>query len=161
MGKKKKKFVKKLRKSETSIDIVTSEANWRPKLEYESLPMIEDKTAEVTPVITKPAKSTGQQQQANRELKSLLMLSSLGNKSQKTKLQECLSLFEVLYEKNEDIVREIKAGARKINFDNWRLDIPNEHINLAMFGNRETVIKLIETEHAELKRLNSDKWSFF
>jgi len=151
-------LVKKLKKSETTTDIASSAASWRSKVDYESLPIIEDQATEVPPVVSKPIKPAGQPQQQNRELKSLLMLSSQGNKSQKDKLQECLSLFEVLYERNEGIVNEIESGTRKIDFDKWHLDMPVEQINLFMFGNRESVIRLLEAEHAELKRLNSDKW---
>jgi hypothetical protein len=34
----------------------------------------------------------------------------------------------------------------------------SEQTNILAFGNRKSVIKLLELEHAELQRLNSDKW---
>ena len=77
----------------------------------------------------------------------MLMLSSHGNKSQKSKLKDCVSLFELLHERQDKIV-----------FDSCDFDMSSEQTNILAFGNRKSVIKLLELEHAELQRLNSDKW---
>ena len=82
-----------------------------------------------------------------RELKSLLVLSSHGNKSQKTKLKDCLDLFEILHEKN--VYSKIEES---------KFDFPIEQINLFIFGNRYSTLKMLEMEETELKRIQSDKW---
>lgn len=100
---------------------------------------------------------------SQRELKSILVLSSHGNKSQKSKLKDCLDLFEILYEK-EASLKEFILNNNKLNnaeFDLCTFNFANDQINLYLFGNRSNVIKLIEIEQAELKRLNSDKWWYF
>lgn len=93
-----------------------------------------------------------------RELKSLLMLSSHGNKSQKSKLKDCLSLFELLYERQEKIVMELQNKNNNFEFDVCNFEISSEQINLFAYGNRKSTMKLLELERSELKRLNSDKW---
>jgi len=77
-----------------------------------------------------------------KEIKSLLVLSSHGNKSQKSKLKDCLDLFYILN-------NEINESCTFTN---------NEQINLFIFGDRKSCIKMLELEQNELKRLNSDKW---
>lgn len=105
-------------------------------------------------LVKKPAKSSSQ-----RELKSLLMLSSHGNKSQKSKIKDCLSLFEILYEGQQQKVKNISQNnSNDFEFHLRDFEIPAEQINLYSFGNRSSVIKMVELEHVELKRLNSDKW---
>ena len=94
------------------------------------------------------------------EIKSLFLLSSHGGKSQTLKLQDCLKLFETLYEKyisskNFD-PKEIHA-----DFELEKLEFSSEHLNLCLFGNRFSTLGMIKCEQAELKRLSFDKWWIF
>ena len=151
VGKKKVRSVKRLpKKAETQELKQTSQSESESFFKRNEL--VQEEAGADSPQIVsceseeqqakKPAK-TGVQ----RELKSLLMLSSHGNKSQKSKLKDCVSLFELLHERQDKIV-----------FDSCDFDMSSEQTNILAFGNRKSVIKLLELEHAELQRLNSDKW---
>ena len=113
-----------------------------------------------------------------RELKTIFLVSaSSGNKSQKRYIKDCLSLFEVLYEKDEHnksiMERHIRCPddqppllsvdvkRRMFEFDKCSLsfsaleeDRGGEHLNLYVFGNRLSTWKMTELEQTELKRIN-------
>lgn len=82
------------------------------------------------------------------ELKSLFVLSSHGNKSQKQKLFDCLTLYENLFEKNQ-------TG---VDIELCEIEFTKDQSNLCLFGNRATVCDILHEEQAELKRLNFEKW---
>ena len=106
-----------------------------------------------------------------RELKTIFILSSHGNKSPKSKLKDCCSLFETLYEKNEqikstlnDLVSQKKYNQIKkfdFKFDLYKFEFTNDQINLSIFGNRYSTIKMVIQEQAELKKQNYDKYWIF
>ena len=164
VGKKKVKQFKRMQKTHEIADITNKPTEVVShvddiqqekeicQIEYKSLENLDDKEkppetaeecdeSEPKQPVKKPTKTSSQ-----RELKSLLMLSSHGNKSQKSKLKDCLKLFEVLQE---------SPSGLSIND---RLEIPVEQINLFIFGNRASVLQMLELEQAELRRLGSDKW---
>ena len=68
-------------------------------IEQEVEKLIQKKTTKQTVIPSVIATSTS----AQRELKTIFLLSSHGNKSPKSKLKDCITLFETLYEKNEQI----------------------------------------------------------
>ena len=138
------------KKSEPVIDSL--------KVQPELSDQFEDDTSSIKHEQEDQIKKSVPKSNTQRELKSLLMLSAQGNKSQKSKLKDCLSLFELLYEKQETIAREVLSKNNNFDFVTCEFDIPTEQINLFAFGNRKSVIKLVELEKVELKRLNSDKW---
>ena len=89
------------------------------------------------------------------------MLSSHGGKSQKSKLQDCLSLFEALYEKQNNLTQNsqtILSSHKDFDFDACRLEFSSEQLNLNIFGNRLSTLEMTRKEYAELKRLSFDKW---
>ncbi len=108
---------------------------------------------------------------AQRELKTIFLLSSHGNKSPKSKLKDCITLFETLYEKNEQIKNELNdlIVQKKLNqikkfdfkFDLYKFEFENDQINLSIFGNRYSTIKMVIQEQAELKKHNYDKYWIF
>ena len=94
-----------------------------------------------------------------KELKSLLSLSSLGAKSLKSKIQDCLYLFEILFVQNEELKRSILEGEPLLDLMNFELS--KEFWSLSPFCSRYTTLKLLSYEQIELIRLNSDKWWIF
>lgn len=141
-----------------------TETSWRQEKKNETeidLTEIEDETNQQTEIKKEeePIKKPAVKSSSQRELKSLLMLSSHGNKSQKSKIKDCLNLFEMLYEGKQDEIRDkMKNNSNDFEFNLRDFEIPTEQINLFAFGNRKSVIQMVDLEHAELKRLGSDKW---
>lgn len=88
--------------------------------------------------------------QAKNEPKSLLTLSSHGNKSQKSKLTDCLTLYEKLYENIQDSEIELK-----------KFEFEKDQLNLCLFTNRICVLELLKLEQNELRKLNFEKWWIF
>jgi hypothetical protein len=111
--------------------------------------------------------------QHQRELKSLFVLSSHGSKSPKLKLKDCLTLFEVLYEKEPEIRTKLDELIQtkqfesikkfEFNFDLYKLDYEtnSEKISLAIFLNRLATIRMLLCEEAELKRQGYEKYWIF
>ena len=65
----------------------------------------------------------------------------------------------MLYEGKQDEIRDkMKNNSNDFEFNLRDFEIPTEQINLFAFGNRKSVIQMVDLEHAELKRLGSDKW---
>ena len=100
------------------------------------------------------------------EIRSLFLLSSHGIKTQKSRLQDCLYLFEALYEKHSAFSRFISENKSLktpalLDFD-FDLSIfsfaKEDKLNLCLFGNRVSTLDMLRSEQAELKRLNFDKW---
>ncbi len=106
----------------------------------------------------------------SKELKTLFVLSAHGSKSQKAKLQDCLLLFETLFEKNDNInnqLAEIKQDMKPhdysglFDFDSFIFDFPRESHFLNIFGNRMSVLSMLNVEQAELKKIGYEKWWIF
>lgn len=94
------------------------------------------------------------------------MLSSHGSKSPKVKLQDCLVLFKTLYESQPAIIDKMSTTTDKfdavgLDFELCRFDFDPSQLNLSIFGNRQSTLKMLRLEQAELKRLNVDKWWYF
>lgn len=105
---------------------------------------------------------------AQKEIKSMFLLSSHGGKSPKLKLFDCLYLFETLYEKQPIILDYITQHIKntsfkelKFDFDLCKFDFGKDKMNLNLFGNRLSTLEMLSLEQAELKRLNFDKWWIF
>jgi len=118
-----------------------------------------DKVIENQPKInTKKIIKLGSNQRG--EIKSLFLLSSHGGKSQKLKLQDCLKLFEILYEKNLSS-KNFTPKQIQVDFELEKLEFSKEHLNLCLFGNRFSTIEMLKCEEIELKRLSFEKWWIF
>lgn len=168
-GKKKSKIaIKKVqKKSETNEQ--TNQQNEPNELEIEikeNDSIFENEPAKPSSEIdieSKAVKKTIKSNSSQREFKSLLILSSHGNKSQKSKLKDCLDLFEMIYEKQsniKDCLLRNKTNDLSVEFEMAKFDFLEDQINLFIFGNRFSTLRMIELEQAELKRLSIDKWWF-
>ena len=82
---------------------------------------------------SKAVKKTIKSNSSQREFKSLLILSSHGNKSQKSKLKDCLDLFEMIYEKQsniKDCLLRNKTNDLSVEFEMAEFDFLEDQINL-------------------------------
>ncbi len=106
----------------------------------------------------------------SKELKTLFILSAHGSKSQKAKLQDCLHLFDALFEKDETIqtqFAELKQNSKPQNyssvfdFDMCMFDFPRDSMFLSLFGNRMSALEMLSLEQTELKKIGYEKWWIF
>ena len=85
-----------------------------------------------------------------RESKTLFKLSSHSNKTLRDRLEECILLYETLYEENGYNSRT-NSNIDLFTFKN----ISKENLSLCLFVNRMSTLKLIDMELAEMKEHSS------
>ena len=91
----------------------------------------------------------------HKDTKSIFKLSSNSNKTLLNKLEDCWSLFQILYIDN-DIVKN------RDMIDEFKYDkITRESLNLCLYLNRAATLKLVNYEQNELKNAQSDKAYIF
>lgn len=162
IGKKRTKLIKKQDKQQhqhpqqqsTQVESKKAETENEPPIDENSLsealepeetpPQTANETKSVRKPISKATPTVG------RELKSLFQLS--GPKSIRSRLHECVVLFEALYDENDKQRGEIHLR----NFD-----FPSNCPMLNLLGNRSSVCGLLSLEEAELKKIQYDKWWIF
>jgi hypothetical protein len=146
--------------NEMKMEIETNEEEIG-RFKNDELIQVEERSRKVLKLTNVSVTQTNQQPQ--REVKSLFVLSSHGAKSPKVKLQECLVLFKTLYESQPTILNKLrttsdKLDALQLDFEFCRFEFDSSQLNLSIFGNRQSTLNMLRLEQAELKRLNIDKW---
>ena len=105
-----------------------------------------------------PAKKTNESVTLKiKDYKQVLPLSSKAHRLSKTKsLVDCLLLFETIYE-NQNLIQSNSSFEEQFELANLHFNTKEDNndekqfLNLYLFGNRKSTIKLLDIEYEELK----------